>query len=152
MKIRKATIKDLYTIKNLNQELFHDNKKYDKTLDIMWPRKNLKYYRNCILGRNSVAFVAEEDNKVVGYIIGSIAEVEDYRIVKKMGEVENLIVLPYYRGRGIAKKLMREFIIWAKKRKVKRIKVSIYADNELSVNFHRKMGFVDYDKTMELEI
>ena len=152
MKIRKATLKDVHIIKSLNQNLFHDNKKYDKTLDVTWPDKNLKYYKDSISGENSVAFLAEEDNKAVGYLIGSITDIEDYRIVEKMAEVENLIVLPYYRGRGIAKSLMKEFIIWAKKRKVKRIKVSIYADNELLINFHKKMGFVDYEKSMDLEI
>ena len=152
IKIRRATIRDLYLIRNFNQELFNDSKRFDKILNLRRPDKNLKYYGSKIKGKNSVAFISEVRDKPVGYLIGSIAKVESYRTFKKMAEAENMFILSEYRKKEIGKKLMQAFIAWAKSKKVKNIKVSIYEKNDSSINFHKKMGFSDYFKTMEAKI
>ncbi len=152
MIIRKATTKDLEIIKKLNQELFFDNNKFDETLDINWPKKNLQYYKSKILGSESTAFVALINKKVEGYLIGSICKWEDYRKISKMAEIENMLVNSNLRGKGIGTKLIQEFLHWAKDNDVTRVRLSVYAKNTEAIKFYKKNGFFDYSRTMEYKI
>ena len=152
--IRKARNKDITEIVNLNQQLFeHEkNKGFDDTLNCTWPLKNKSYFKQSISNKNRVCFVAIENQEVVGYIIGSINNAEDYRNIKKIAEADNMFILSKYRNQGLGSLLIKEVIKWAKLKKAKRIRVVISANNIQSIKFHKKVGFKDYNITLEQEI
>ena|SRR3989344_4356809 len=57
MIIRKAIMDDLETIRNLNQQLFYNDVKFDKTLDVNWPKRNTAYFKKKINSKNAITFI-----------------------------------------------------------------------------------------------
>lgn len=151
IKILKATIKDIDQVTALNQELFYDGYRFDNTLNVDWPKKNRKYYQEKIEGKKATTLIAKDDDQVVGYLIGSIKE-EDWRKVKEIAELENMLVDKKYRGKGIGSQLIQEFIKWAKKMGMKRAKVLASFDNKDAIGVYKKNSFFEHDITLEADI
>ncbi len=152
IQIRKAQIEDVNEIISLNQQLFDYDSKFDNTLDKTWPQKNKDYFEKSITDDNFLAFVAVADDKIMGYLIGSITKAEDYRNIKDIAELENMFILSNHRKKGIGTLLVNKFVDWAKEKGMKRIKVFASADNQLAINFYKKNYFKDYGITLEKEL
>ena len=153
MKIRKAEMKDLESIRKLNQELFmNENKNFDNTIDVDWSLGNehKKDYINAI--KNNFCFVALDGKKIVGYVVGYVRKSETYRNIGKLAELDNMSILEEYRSKGIGSKLVEEFKKWAKSQNVDRLRVTASAGNIGAIKFYKKEGFEDYDLTFEQEI
>lgn len=150
--IRKAIIKDLEEIKKLNQELFYDSEKFEKTLNLNWPSKNKNYFKKAIIDKDKSAFVAVSDKKIIGYLICVIQKVESYRTLSSIAELENMLVEEEFRGQGIGSMLVKEFIKWAKSKGISKIKVLTYAENSEAIKFYQKNGFESYSLTLEGDI
>ena len=107
--IRKATIEDLNDIANLNNKLFKlEKENYDDTLVENWPlsEDGNEYFEDLII--NQYVIVATINNKVIGYLAGSINEKGSYEEVQ-YGEINNMFIDEKYRKYGIGKKLINEF-------------------------------------------
>ncbi len=153
MKIRIATLKDLKKIIALNQKLFdYEYLNFDKTLDCNWPSKNEKYFKKSITDKNSLTLVAIENNEIIGYFIGNIKKPEDYRNIKKIAEGDNVYILPAHQRKGVGTQFYKRFLEWSKSKDVNRIKTIVSAKNKQSLNWHKKIGFVEYDLTLEKEL
>ena len=153
MKIRKATLKDFKKIIALNQKLFdYEYENFDKTLDCNWPSKNEKYFKNSITDKNSFALVAIENNKIIGYFIGNIKKVANYRNIKKIAEGGNAYILPDYQRKAIGTQFYQKFLRWSKNKGVNRIKAIVSAKNRQSINWHKKIGFVEHDLVLEMDL
>jgi len=156
MIIRKATIKDLKSVQELNLLLFEKeiSDYNDKTLDDNWTfsETGTKYYENKIIDDDSFVVVAEEDGKIIGYLAGGICENHAYRKPEKMAELENTLVLEQYRGKGIGGKLMDAFADWCNLQKIERIRVSASAPNKKGIVFYKKNGFKEYDIILERKL
>ena len=149
VEIRKANINDLKEIQMLNHKLFEKEKKeFDSTLDCSWPlgEEGTQYFKDRI-EKNGLALIAEDEGKIIGYLVGAKTEIESYREKNSIAELENMVVLEEYRSKGIGTKLTNEFLNWAKNFDI--IKVKASAQNKKGINFYRKLGFLDYDITLE---
>jgi len=103
-------------------------------------------------------YVAEEDGKIVGFSsIGPFRVWTGYKYT-----VENSVyVAADSRGKGIGKLLMQPLIDAAKELKMHAIVAGIDAENEGSIELHKKFGFVEvahfkevgykFDKWMDLK-
>ncbi|MFH1501223.1 MAG: GNAT family N-acetyltransferase [archaeon] len=153
MEIREAKIEEVEEILKLNQQLFdYEFENFDKTLDCNWSPKNKGYFEKAIKGKNSITLVAVLDGKIIGYLVGGIHKAGNYRKIEKLVEVENTFILEEQRGKGVGEKLFKMFLEWAKKKKVKRMKVVASAKNKRAINFYKKCGFLDYDSILERNI
>ena len=87
---------------------------------------------------NSIFFVAEIENKLVGFIaaIGSN--------LKRNRHSANIVlgVLEDHRGKGFATKLFNKVFEWAKEVGISRLGLTVIKDNNKAFNLYRKMGFV----------
>lgn len=151
VEVRKATINDLSHVMNLNKSLFdyEIKNKFDDTLDPSWVSKNKVYFKDRISKKNSLTLVAVDGEQIIGYLIGSIGKPEHYRKFKVLAEMENMIVLPTYRGHGIGEALVTEFLKWAKKKKAIRVRAVASFGNVGAINFYKKMEFKEYNLTLE---
>jgi N-acetylglutamate synthase-like GNAT family acetyltransferase len=107
--IRKATINDLDEIINLNKLLFElEYNNFDNTLDINWPtsREGRGYFIDAI--NKDITLVCEMDNRVVGYLTGTLNTEYSYNTIKQ-AELNNMCVLQEYRNKGIGRELYNEF-------------------------------------------
>jgi len=153
MEIRKASIKDLKDIIGLNKRLFkYDSEEFDDTLNFDWPSKNKEYFKESIINEDSIAIVVDNEGIIVGYLIGSIKEAENYRKINRIAELDNMFLLQEYRGRGIGSELCEKFIEWAKKKGLKIARVVASASNRLAISCYKKKGFKDYNLILEKEL
>lgn len=152
MDIRKATSDDLDIICELNNQLFKlEKEKYDSTLVENWPLTNegKKYFKDLI--NNHYVIVALLDDKIAGYLAGSIEEKGVYELIQ-YGEINNMLVIEEYRGIGVGKKLIDNFKEYCKSQNIDNIKVVASFKNKDAINFYRKNGFEDFDLTLTMKI
>lgn len=150
--IKKATLNDLSIIQELNNELFKlEKENYDPTLIENWPlsEDGKKYFEDLIL--NSYVIVALSDEKIVGYLAGTIDDKGSYEEVQ-YGEINNMLVLDQYRGYGIGKKLINSFKAYCKQNKIMNLKVVASAKNENAISFYKRQGFENFNVTLTMNI
>jgi len=139
MKIRKAEIRDLKRIQELNLLLFgKEHKEYDELLNLNWTFSEAgeKAFRKHLIKEDSCAFVVEDSNVIVGYLVGSVCKLEEYRNAPKSAELDNMFVLGEYRGNGAGKMLCDAFVEWCKNKNIKILSVSASAGNKQAIGFY----------------
>lgn len=152
--IRRAEIRDLDDILRLNFDLFRkEYKEYDESLNLEWTyNEGKKFFENRIVKKSGFVEVAEASGKIIGYLCGGISERLFYRKKAKYAELENMLVEESFRGGGIGVRLTKDFINWCEENKVNYIAATASAQNEQAIDFYRKIGFKDYDLTLEMII
>lgn len=125
MIIRKAQAKDKKAISDLYYQLYPHHKGPKKLIPIEnFQAKNL-------------LFVAEKNNKIVGFIWGTFV---NYGI-SRYGYIDELFVKQEFRGMKIGESLVRKILEEFKKLKTWALFVSIKKRNKKVVSFYRKSGF-----------
>ncbi|MFQ5822420.1 MAG: GNAT family N-acetyltransferase [Candidatus Heimdallarchaeota archaeon] len=79
-----------------------------------------------------LTFLAEVNGGIVGLI--------DIKVRDKIGDIENLVVLPKYRGKGIGKALLEKAIEFLKD-EVEKIRVETPIQSKNAIKFYFKNGF-----------
>jgi len=74
------------------------------------------------------------------------------REIKKRAVLDNMFVLREFRNKGVGKKLVREFIEWAKKNNVDNVRVTAFAGNSSVIAFYKEQGFKGYNLTLEINL
>lgn len=82
--------------------------------------------------------VAEVDGNVVGTTIVSQNG--------KVGYISTVMVHPYYRGRGIAKKLVEKAISYIRQRRMKMAVLHVDPVNKPAKSLYAKLGFKEFEK------
>jgi len=144
--IRKATLKDLQRIQELNNELFDlELANFDKYLIKDWPlsKEGKKYFENAI--KESFVIVAEIDDKVVGYLLGEESDIPYYNF--KIAELCNMCIDSNYRKQGIGNALYNEFERAFREQGVTHFMVTASFKNENAKSFYKKMGFEEANST-----
>lgn len=150
--IKEATIDDLQTIQELNNELFKLEKaNYDTTLVVDWPLTiNGKNYFSDLINNHYVIMAILKD-EVVGYLAGSINEQGAYEEIQ-YGEVNNMFVKDSCRGYGVGKALVNKFKMYCKNKGIDNLIVTASAKNSNAINFYKKNGFEDFNITLTMKI
>ena len=76
---------------------------------------------------------AWEEDKIVGFI-GLMA-------VAGEGDITNVAVLPSHRKKGIGDRLVKEMLILAKEKEIKKIMLEVRASNQAAIHLYEKYGF-----------
>ena len=82
-------------------------------------------------------FVAEIEDKVVGYITGRIDA------ITKIGQIPNLAVLPDFQQKGLGQQLIQVALDYFKAEGMVMAKIETLAQNPVGTAFYPKMGFVE---------
>lgn len=144
--IRKANLDDLENILLLSDGLTLADLPYDKEVDVNWAHteKGRKFYEDKIAETSGVCFVAELNDKLIGYMVAGKKSVASYRYVT-VAELENIFVSEDFRSKGVGKKLMDEFKNWARQLGVDKVAVNVFALNEKGIEFYKREGFLPQD-------
>ena len=153
MDIRKAEQKDVEQLANMFDKLQKEhiekytNKDMWDTIDNaseMWK----KYVANDIIPSNDKAiFVAEQDNKLVGYLEIEIKSRPPIFSINKQVYISDVYVDKEHRGQKIGQKLMEKAFEWAKEKDVKVITLEVDEEND-AIKFYEKNGFRTFTKEM----
>jgi ribosomal protein S18 acetylase RimI-like enzyme len=102
---------------------------------------------------NGKCFLAIENNKVIGLIMGTIPPYEEYDYLDykcpKRGEITELIVTNKIRSKGIGQELINKMEEYFKSVGCEYVIVDVFAYNDIGKNFYNKK---DYHARMETMI
>lgn len=135
MKIRKAKLNDIKDLCKLLSYLFEQE--VEHKVDINKQKKGLKLI---ILNKNvGQIFVVTHKNKIVGMInlLYSIST----SLGGNVGIIEDVVVLPKYRGQSMGSQLILHVKSYAKKKKLKRLTLFTDFDNNKAHKFYENAGF-----------
>lgn len=152
--IRKATIDDYEKLKRIKLLSKKEELKYSETLKPL--SKSKEYYEEYLqldlTKPDRALFIAEENKKIVGIILGKFFKPLRISKYPKKGHISNLYVDKAHRKKGIAEKLVLEVIKWLKENRVRHSSLEIHIDNIAAQNLYRKLGFKDYTIKLIKEI
>ena len=101
---------------------------------------------------NGKCYLAIEDNKVVGLIMGCIPPYDEYDYLDykcpKRGEITELIVTNKVRSNGVGQLLINKMEEYFKSLDCEYILVDVFAYNDIGINFYNKKGYHSRMKTM----
>ncbi|MEM0158640.1 MAG: ribosomal protein S18-alanine N-acetyltransferase, partial [Thermoplasmataceae archaeon] len=119
---REFTKKDLNEVMNIAESSFTEYYSNGLMLDLHrgWPEA----FRVYVLW-----------NRVVGFIVGSKVNSEEARVLL-------LAVDENYRGMGIGRTLIEEFIQLCLKENIISVRLEVRTDNERAISFYKKLGFI----------
>ena len=109
------------------------------------------YLRPHMEPEKNLVLVAMDGDKMVGYLHGEVKDVPHF-IHGQIGYVQHLFVTEAYRRRGIGERLYNEIIKWFRSRDIKMIHLDALVKNKVADSFWRKHGYMDFQKTLYLEI
>jgi GNAT superfamily N-acetyltransferase len=92
------------------------------------------------LGRFSVLYVAEYQEKIVGFIVARVKRVPEYLGGVMVGELKDMWVEPEVRRLGIGEKLLRLAIEWCRDQKVYSLEAQILMGNEPIIKLVEYLG------------
>lgn len=146
--IRPADVKELDTLVRLGHRLAKHEKGCDPLLKPYDLQKSKRHYLKEFRNGNAQFFVAESDDKVIGYIYGYIKNAPDYlRGPKRIGHLEACYVLQGFRGMSICQRLTNELLAWFQSKRVTLIELGVYAKNDASVVW-KNLGFAQHHIVM----
>lgn len=94
--------------------------------------------------RFDATFLAEVNNRAVGLV--------DIRIRGKMADIENIVVLSEYRGRGIGNALLERAIEFSASRNLRQIRAEVPDQSREAIRFYAKRGFNCYTNAYLLDV
>ncbi len=151
--IRKATIEDLKAIQDLSHQLFKHDEAWISHLKMNWTFEDagIEYFTTHLNGKEGVAYVAEDNSRIVGYITGDMKKDESWRSVR-IAELENIFIEEESRHKSIGKQLFEEFRQWAREQGAQKLTVSASYPNSSAIQFYQSVGFEPYSLELEMEI
>ena len=149
MKIKAATKKDFDKINELDEKICLYEKKFDPLIRVgKFEKKNVK---EIFKFKDKKAFLAVENNKVVGHIIGWMEKRKLYNNIN-VGFICDIFVERKFRNKGIGGALMKEMMKWFKKKGARYEELHVYTGNKKAQKLYKQAGFKEYDKVMRLKI
>jgi L-amino acid N-acyltransferase len=137
IKIRPYKTEDTQAILDIiNHNILHSTALYDYKIRSYDQQQNILEEK---INKNFPVIVAELDGNVVGF--GMYSEFR-FREAYKFTVEHSVYVNENFHGKGIGKQLLQELIDLARKQKLHTMIAVIDAENQGSVEFHEKFGFV----------
>lgn len=98
-----------------------------------------------VKNNNDKCYIAVENDKVVGLIMGTIIKFDEYDYLNykcpKEREITKLIVSKNVRSKGIGNILMNKMEDYFKSAGCEYVLVDVFAYNENAINFYEKNGY-----------
>jgi len=148
VRIFRASNSDLSIIQALFHkmfEIFH----VDQNINYPYTEDGIQYLKNCI--EHQIALVAKDGDTIIAFLTGGIEAPLSFKTYKQHGHLHNLFVLETYRGRGIGKLLIQQFIRDCADNNVHRI-VTDSDNTEALKHFYTSQGFRISSVNYELDI
>ena len=149
MKIIEYEEKYLEDVRNLLTELEEYIVSIDKDeLDQVHPEYHEKMALvdlNEINNNDGICYLAIENNKALGLIMGTIPTYDEYDYLdykcRKKGIITELIVTSKIRSKGVGQALMDKMEEYFKFNNCEYVLVDVFAYNENAINFYNKKGY-----------
>jgi ribosomal protein S18 acetylase RimI-like enzyme len=143
MKIRRAELQDLKELVEFEKKISSMHGKLDKFYEESGSteREKKKFLSGHLKSRDSLVLVAEENGKIIGYILSYITKRPKIFKEKMSGHISSIYILERYQNKGVAKSLLEETYKWFKKRKIQWVELSVHTKNKSGIKFWEKSRF-----------
>lgn len=135
--IKPASRNDISDIQHLFHKMF-EIYHVDQDIEYPYTASGISYLQNCV--DHQIALVAKDSEKTVGFLTGGIEDALPFKTYQQQGHIHNLFVLEAYRGQGIGKRLIQQFIQRCEENDVHRI-LTDSDDKEALRRFYTSLGF-----------
>lgn len=139
MIVRKAKKEDANMLDRLFAKLLENERfYYDENI-----KENITmsgFFEKRIDKENEIIFVAEESNKIVGYIYGYI-NIDNKIKIELEANIDSLFVIEEYRNKKIGTKLINAFIEEVKNKNCKYIFIDNKYLNKRAAKLYNNLGF-----------
>ena len=134
---------DYYQSQKVFSKVTHEVEKYVDTKKAM-----ISFANKYVNSKKIIAYVAEQNNKLIGFIVGDIRKHPD-KVLNKEGFVKELFVSSNFRKQKIGKTLFDALIKEFKKQGCTYLGLDAFSDNKTTIDIYHKLGFQDYAITMK---
>ena len=121
---------------SLHHQIFH--KYYSVRSGTEW--QLISHVRD-LINRDCIGFVAEVNEKIVGFVTGYIVRRNPQLEVERIGKVDNIFVSESFRGHDIGTSLLEDLFSFFKSQKVKYIEISCDVQNDDAMRLYKRLGF-----------
>lgn len=135
--IRNASLDDFQDMQLLFRKMF-DIFYEDQDVEYPYKESGIQYLKERI--ENGISIVAIIDNRMVGFLTGSIERSLDFKTYDKYGFIHNMFILEEFRSTGIGNRLAAMFIDRCKELGISYIHTDSDANQRL-INFYTGIGF-----------
>ncbi len=152
--VRRATFNDLEPVLDLWQEMMDYHARLDRRFRPTADGRDhvREVLREWMADDTQRVLVAVADGRIVGYIIGHIAEHPPVFEMRYLGHVSDICVALHWRRKGVGRKLFSALRKWFQNQGLTVVQLHVAALNPVSQAFWREMGFQDYMYRMWLDI
>ncbi|MBD3259429.1 GNAT family N-acetyltransferase [Candidatus Woesearchaeota archaeon] len=137
MKIRKAKKEDFKEYHEIRKEDWDEYLKQQGSKRKITSNQIRKEFNKFVTTKNHLMLLCKKDKEVTGYLIGTFIK----NPYDKLGYVDNLYVRKEFRRRGVAGKLLKEFIRIMKTKGVDKIQLGAGKENRGALKLYKKLGF-----------
>ncbi len=130
----------------------HEDISNDFTLAWDGKRKWARYLRDKFEEISTKLIVAEENGKIVGFMLCLLSPNVPVFKERKIGAISDVFVLEERRRKGVAKKMLDVAVKWFKKNKVRSVRLGVAHDNLEARAVWRRMGFEPYMIFKQLDL
>jgi len=106
-------------------------------------------------GRNGAILLAEADGRPVGYIafyVETLDHIELRAEARRFLYVSDMAVVPHWRGRGVAGRLLAEAEAFCRQLKLPRLVIGVLTANEPACAAYRRASYVFYEHWLEKHV
>lgn len=143
IEIREATAKDLREVVDLWELLAKHHEKLSPHFSLAWDskRKWSKYLRKKFSEISTKLIVAEENGRLVGFMLCLLSPNAPVLKERKIGVVSDVYVLEERRMKGVGREMLNYSIKWFRKNRVKTVQLIVAHDNMAARTVWRQLGF-----------
>lgn len=106
------------------------------------------FVRKTLNSQKSLLMLAKSGSGPVGFVYASISRDFPLDVSKPTGRIDDLYVLPDYRGRGIGEELVLKCLNKMRVAGVKAIRLRVLAENKAAMELYKKLDFKTYNYGM----
>jgi len=101
----------------------------------------LKFVRDGLASERNFLLIAKNKKKLVGFAFASTPRDYPLDVAEFVGVINDVYVLPEFRGKGIGKKLVVECLKRLKAHKVDAVRLMVLTENRTGIKLYEKLGF-----------
>ena len=149
MRIREASQQDIPILIKMGAALTNESPTFKQRG--FNPDKAAQHFK-WLLDGNGVIFMAMQDGQVVGGFAGGITT--DWQSDHKLAFDYVMYVMPEHRNDGVAKELVKTFILWAKEMGADRINcgTATMVNTKQCAALYESLGFMPVGLFLEMEL
>lgn len=153
MNIRKGKLNDLEEICRLYEVLFTNMANLQSDYIKVVPQDE-NFIKQVINDDIYNIFVAEENNKLLGFIIVQEMKTREYKCIvpHKYSYIVDIVVDTNSRSKGIGKLLLEEVKTWSKNKNLDYVELSVLSNNYKAIKLYENFGFKEYQRNMKLHL